>query len=133
MDPIADSFVQIKNAVQTSKKEVIVRYSKVKLAIFEALKKQGFIESFEEIKLEDKKYPVGIKVVLKYKSANNEAVINNIKRVSRPGRRVYIAATKIPQLQKGRTEVIISTPNGVMNGREAFKKGLGGEVICEVE
>lgn len=132
MDPIANSLVQIKNAVATSKKEVTVTYSKVKLAILEAFKKQGLIENYEEVKIEDQKYPAGIKVTLKY-NAEKVSAINNIKRVSRPGRRVYIAASKIPTKKRGRVEIIISTPQGVMSGKEAYKKGLGGEIICEVE
>ena len=131
MDPIANTFAQIKNAIMASHKEVTVSYSKMKLAILEVFKKQELIESYEEVKDEDKKYPAGIKIVLKYK--NKDSVINNIKRVSRPGRRVYIAATKIPTVKRGRVEVIISTSQGVMVGKEAFKKGLGGEIICEVE
>ncbi|MEI6040354.1 MAG: 30S ribosomal protein S8 [Candidatus Berkelbacteria bacterium] len=132
MDTIANTLVQIKNAVATSKKEVTVTYSKMKLAILETFKRQGLIESFEEVKVEDQKYPAGIKVVLKYKN-NKDSVINNIKRVSRPGRRVYISATKIPTVKRGRVEVIISTSQGVLTGQEAYKKGLGGEIICEVE
>ncbi len=133
MDPIANTFAQIKNAINASHKEVTVSYSKMKLAILAAFKKQGLIESYEEVKVEDQKYPAGIKIVLKFKESNKESVIRNIKRVSRPGRRVYVTATKIQSLKRGRAEVIISTSSGVMAGAEAQKKGLGGEVICEVE
>lgn len=133
MDPIANSFVQIKNAIQNSRKEVTLPYSKVKLAILESLKKQDLIESFEELKNEDQKYPAGIKVQLKYKNKENNSAISNIKRVSRPGRRVYVSASKIAMAQKGRKRVILSTSQGVMSGFEAIKKGLGGEIICEVE
>jgi len=79
MDPIANTIVQIKNAIGASKDEVTVSYSKIKLALLETLKKQGLIESYEEVKIEDQKYPAGIKVVLKYKNSNKESVINNIK------------------------------------------------------
>jgi len=133
MDPIANSLVQIKNAISISKKEVTVTYSKVKLAILDSLKRQGLIVDYKEVIIEDQKYPAGINVILKYKDSNKESVISNIKRVSRPGRRVYVAATKIPTVKKGRVEVIISTSKGVMSGKEAYKKGLGGEIICEVE
>ena len=133
MDPIANSFVQIKNAIMTSKKEVTVTYSKIKLAIFAVLKNQGLIESYEEVKIEDQKYPAGIKVILKYKSTSNEGAFNKLKRVSRPGRRVYVPATKIQSYRRGRAEVILSTSKGVISGAEALKKGLGGEIICEVE
>lgn len=133
MDPIANSLVQIKNALAINKKEVTITYSKVKLAILDSLKRQGLIEDYKEVIVEDQKYPAGISITLKYRASDKESVINNIKRVSRPGRRVYVAATKIPTVKKGRVEVIISTSKGVMSGKEAYKKGLGGEIICEVE
>lgn len=130
MDPIANSFVQIKNAQASLKNQVVLSYSKIKLAILEVLKKQDLIEKIEVIKEEDKKYPSGILVTLKYN--NHERVLANIKRVSKPGRRVYVAANKIKSAQKGRATVILSTSQGIMSGREAIKKGLGGEIICEV-
>lgn len=132
MDPIANSIVQIKNALAVNKKEVILAYSKMKLAILEVLKKQDLIQGYEEIKEEDQKYPAGIKVVLKYKS-NQETLINDIKRVSKPGRRVYVTAAKVRQHQRGRAHIILSTSHGVMGGNDAIKKGLGGEIICEIE
>ena len=92
----------------------------------------GVIIGARQVTVEDKKYPTGIKIVLKFKNSK-DSVINNIKRISKPGRRVYISATKIPTVKRGRSEVIISTSQGVMAGAEAFKKGLGGEIICEVE
>lgn len=132
MDPIANSFTQIKNALGASQREVTLSYSKIKLAILETLKKQGLIENYEEIKTDQQKYPI-IKVTLKYKNKNSEAVINNIRRVSRPGRRVYLPASRIFMAQRGKIDIILSTPQGVMSGREARAKGLGGEVIGEVE
>jgi len=131
MDPIADSFTQIKNALATSKKEVIISYSKLKLAIFETLKKQGLIEDYQEIKVENQKYPA-IKVLLKYKNNNREAAITDLRRVSKPGRRVYLSASKIASVASGKIDVILSTSQGVMSGRDARKKGLGGELIGEV-
>lgn len=130
MDPIANSFVQLKNGQASLKKEVILTYSKMKLAILEVLKKQELIEKAEVINEEGKKYPTGILVTLKYK--NHERVLANIKRVSKPGRRVYVAANKIRSVQKGRATVILSTSQGVMSGADAIKKCLGGEIICEV-
>jgi len=132
MDPIANSLVQIKNAYSISKKEVTVTYSKIKLAILATFKRQGIIIDYKEVITPDQKYPAGINVTLKYKD-NKESVISNIKRVSSPGRRVYVAASKIPSVKKGRVEIIISTSQGVLTGKEAYKKGLGGEIICEVE
>lgn len=130
MDPIANSFTQIMNASRVLKKEVTISYSKMKLAILDTLKRQGLIEDYQEIKIEDQKYPM-IKVVLKYK-ADHKGVFNNISRVSRSGRRVYIASDKIFQAQRGKIDIILSTPQGVMSGREARVKGLGGEIIGEV-
>jgi small subunit ribosomal protein S8 len=130
MDPIADSFVQLKNALKTSKKEITISYSKMKLAILETLKKQGFILDCQEVKNETQKYPI-IQVSLKYKN-DREGAFDNIRRVSRPGRRVYLPSNKIGQAQRGKLDIIISTPQGVMSGKEARAKGLGGEVIGEV-
>jgi len=131
MDPIANCFTQLKNALRTSKKEVIVPYSKMKLAIFETLKEQGLISDYKEIKQESLKYPE-IQVTLKYK-ANHQGAFDNIRRVSRPGRRVYLTSNRISQAQRGKISIILSTPQGVMSGQDARKKGLGGEIIGEVE
>jgi len=131
MDPISNMFSQIKNANAVSKKEVTVSYSKMKLAILEILKERGYIEDFAQIKQENQKYPAGIEVKLKYRG--KETVLSNIKRISRPGRRVYAKANELPARLKGRTEILVSTSSGIMSGREARKKGLGGEIICEVE
>lgn len=130
MDPIANSFTQIMNASKTFKKEVTISYSKMKLAILDTLKRQGLIEDYQEIKIENQKYPV-IKIVLKYK-ADRKGMFNNIRRVSRSGRRIYVASAKIIQAQRGKIDLILSTPQGVMSGREARAKGLGGEIIGEV-
>lgn len=131
MDPIANMISQLKNAGNANLKETEVPYSKINLAILEILRTSGFITSFAEEKKENQKYPYKIKVTLKYKS-KNELTFNNIRRVSRPGRRIYIGAGKIHQVSRGKAEVLISTSQGVMNGKTARKKGLGGELICEV-
>ncbi len=130
MDPIANSFTQIKNALNASQKEVYLSYSKLKLAILATLKHRGLIEDFKEEKSDEQKYPK-IKVVLKYK-VNREAAFTNIRRVSRPGRRVYLATDKIAAAKRGKIDIILSTSQGVMSGTEAKAKGLGGEVIGEV-
>jgi len=131
MDPIANCFTQLKNALKTSKKEVTISYSKMKLAILETLKEQGLISDYKEIKQESLKYPE-IQVTLKYK-ANQQGAFENIRRVSRPGRRVYLTSNRISQAQRGKISIILSTPQGVMSGQDARKKGLGGEIIGEVE
>ena len=131
MDPIANSLAQIKNAVQNFRKEVNIKYAKINLAVLEILKTGGFIGNYEVIKEENKKYPTLIKVTLKYR--DKEPVFKDIKIVSRSGRRVYTGVAKIHVLQRGKLDVLISTSQGMMSGREARKKGLGGEVICEVK
>lgn len=135
MDPIADMFSQIKNAINASKKEAEISYAKTKLAILEILKSRGYIEKFEVIKNENQKYPRAIKVVLKYqaKGGAKKAVLSNIKRLSRPGRRMYVKAPELENLRRGRRDVLISTSSGIMSLTDARKKGLGGEAICEVK
>lgn len=130
MDTIANMFTQLRNAGYANKKEVLVTYSKLNLAILSILKEKGFIASFKEEIAEGKKYP-NISVTLAFKS-NNEMTFSDIRRVSRSGRRIYIPTGRIHQLMRGKAEILISTSQGVMSGTEAKKKGLGGEVLGEV-
>jgi small subunit ribosomal protein S8 len=123
-------FSKIKNAANAGQKETKVSYSKLNLAVLEILKKENFIESFKEIKDANKKYPAGITVKLKYKN-KDEAAFQNLRKISTPGKRVYLKAGRINQIFRGKT-VIISTSEGLMSGSEARKKGLGGELIGEV-
>jgi len=132
MDPIANMLSQIKNAGNAKKKETEVKYSKMNSAILNNLKNQGYIENFEEKRVNNQKYPSKIVVKLKYKN-QNEPYFSDIQRISSPGRRIYVKSGRINKLSRGKSEFLISTPQGVMSGREAHKKGLGGEVICEVE
>lgn len=132
MDPIANMLTQIKNAGQARQRQTEVNYSKVNIAILDNLKNRGFIQEFEVKKLTDQKYPSKIIVKLKYKH-QNEPYLEDIKRVSCPGRRIYIRSGEIVRLSRGKAELFISTSQGIMTGREAHKKGLGGEVICEVK
>ena len=131
MDPIANMISQLKNAGNAKLHETEVPYSKVNLAILDILKQSGFIAGFAEEKKENQKYPYKIKVSLKYKN-KNELTFNNIKRISRPGRRIYISTNRIYKVSRGKAEVLISTSQGVMTGKSARDKGLGGELICEV-
>jgi len=132
MDSIANMLSQIKNAGNARKKETEVKYSKMNSAILNILKNQGFIENFEEKFVNNQKYPSKIIVKLKYKN-QNEPYLEDILRVSSPGRRIYVKSGKINRLSRGKTEFLISTSKGVMSGKEAHKKGLGGEVLCEVK
>lgn len=131
MDPIANSLVQIKNAIQNYSKEVEIPFSKQKVAIFEALKNRHLIKDFEIIKAEEQKYPRSIKVKLSF--TGSEPKFNKINRISRPGRRIYAGSQELSRYLRGKLDLIVSTSLGVMSGYEARKKGLGGEVICEVE
>jgi small subunit ribosomal protein S8 len=126
-DPIADMLTRIRNANQAKHEVVEMPASRLKLEILEVLKNEGYITEYE--KIEDGKQGV-IKVTLKY--VNKERVIKGIKRISKPGLRVYAKSTELPQVLNGLGVAIISTSNGVMTDREARKNKLGGEVIAFV-
>ena len=126
-DPIADMLTRIRNANQMKHATVSMPASRLKLEILEVLKNEGYITEYE--KVEDGKQGV-IKVTLKY--VNKERVIKGIKRISKPGLRVYAKSTELPQVLNGLGVAIISTSNGVMTDREARKNKLGGEVIAFV-
>ena len=126
-DPIADMLTRIRNANQMKHATVSMPASRLKLEILEVLKNEGYIAEYE--KIEDGKQGV-IKVTLKY--VNKERVIKGIKRISKPGLRVYAKSTELPQVLNGLGVAIISTSNGVMTDREARKNKLGGEVIAFV-
>jgi len=131
MDPIANSLAQIKNAIQNRTKEVVIPFSKQKVAIFEALKNRKLINDLEIIKEEEQKFPRSIKVKLSF--VGNMPKFNKINRISRPGRRIYVGNHDLLKYMRGKIDLIVSTSSGIMSGYEARKKGLGGEVICEVE
>ena len=126
-DPIADMLTRIRNANQAKHEVVEMPASRLKLEILEVLKNEGYITEYE--KIEDGKQGV-IKVTLKY--VNKERVIKGIKRISKPGLRVYAKSTELPQVLNGLGVAIISTSNGVMTDRDARKNKLGGEVIAFV-
>ena len=132
-DPIADMLTRIRNAVMAGHSTVSVPKAKIKVAIAEILKEEGFIEGYEENSLEDKAHDV-LRIQLKYVGERRErkAVISGLRRVSRPGRRVYVGKREIPWVQSGIGVAILSTPKGVMTGVHARKQGVGGEVLCEV-
>ena len=130
MDPIANMFTQLKNAGCTGKEKTKINYSKINLAILTILKNKGYIKDFKEETIENQKFPI-LMVTFAYKE-NKKMPFNDLRRVSRPGRRVYIGANKINQHLRGKEDILISTSRGVMAGSEARKKGLGGEIIGEV-
>ncbi len=127
-DPISDLLTRIRNAHQAGHEAVEVPYSKMKNEIVRILQEEGFLAGY---KMNEKKPFSTLTVLLKY-TANREPAIRSLRRVSRPGCRVYTSKDKIPRVLGGLGVVILSTSNGVMTGKKATEKGLGGEVLCEV-
>ncbi len=126
-DQIADLITRIRNAIMVGKNEIVVPTSKLKVAVLEGLKNAGFIDSFEIIANEPRDI---IKVTIM--KAGEIAKINEIEKVSKPGRRVYVAADEIPTIKSGRGLILISTNKGIMTGKEAKKNRLGGEILVKV-
>jgi small subunit ribosomal protein S8 len=126
-DPIADLLTRIRNAQMVAKSTVSVPSSKVKVAIAQVLKDEGYIDSFT-VKTEAGKSE--LEIALKYYAGR--PVIERIERVSRPGLRVYRGKGTIPQVQNGLGVAIVTTPAGVMTDRKARASGVGGEVLCYV-
>jgi len=127
-DPVADFLTRIRNAYRARHQKMDVPSSKLKLEIARILKEEGYISNFKSTDEEGRK---GLRVYLKY-GPNNEGVINNITRISRPGCRVYVGRNEIHRVLGGLGINILTTPKGVMTGRQARKEGVGGEVLCEV-
>ena len=127
-DPVADMLARIRNAISARHQKVDMPASKLKLEIARILREEGYISNFKATEEEGHKI---LRIYLKYGN-NNEAVISNVSRVSRPGYRVYVRRTEIPRVLGGMGINILTTPRGVMTGSRARKEGLGGEVLCEV-
>ena len=127
-DPIGDMFSRIRNGQMRSLDSVDIPSSNFRINILEILKSEGFIKDYYIEKSENNK--INIKINLKYYEGN--PVIKEIKRISKPGRRVYSRATSIPRVMNGLGLAILSTPKGVMSDTEARKNNLGGEIICRV-
>jgi small subunit ribosomal protein S8 len=127
-DPIADMLTRIRNAVRVERPSVEMPLSKVKRGLAEVLKREGYIWDFEELPTEPSKQ---LRLHLKY-GPNGERVIRHIKRVSKPGRRIYKGADNLPPILNGLGISIISTSRGVVSDREARQRHLGGEVLCEL-
>ena len=126
-DPIADLLTRIRNAIMVGKHEISVPSSKLKHTVATQLKKAGYLT---DVRVEAAKPRDILHVTINNPGEN--ATINEIKRVSKPGRRVYISATDIPKVKSGRGIVLISTSKGVVTGQEATKQRLGGEVLLSV-
>ena len=126
-DPIADMLTRIGNAQMVEKTSVQVPSSKVKVAIAQVLKDEGYIDGFQ-VKNDDGRPQ--LEIALKYYAGR--PVIERIERVSRPGLRVYKGSSAIPQVMNGLGVAIVTTPKGVMTDRKARADGVGGEVLCYV-
>jgi small subunit ribosomal protein S8 len=127
-DPIADMLTRIRNANTANHKTVDVPASRTKRAIAQILQDEGFIDGYERLE----SGPQGtIRIQLRY-GPEKEKVITGLRRISRPGLRVYTRKTEIPRVLGGLGLVIISTPQGIMSGKRAKKRGVGGEVLAYV-
>lgn len=132
-DPIADMLSRVRNALAVRKEAVVLPMSKIKYQIAKILEENGWVEKVEELEAHGRKETTKfkeIRIVLKYKG--KEPAISSIKRISKPGLRVYVKKTELPRVLNNLGIAIISTPQGLMTNREAKKKGLGGEVVCEI-
>ncbi len=129
-DPIADMLTRIRNACMQRHATVSIPKSKLKVAIAEILKQEGFIKDYAVQPVEGKPFE-NIVITLKY-SADREPVITGLKRVSRPGLRIYSKHSEIPRVRNGMGVAILSTPRGVMSGHEAWRQNVGGEVLAYV-
>jgi small subunit ribosomal protein S8 len=127
-DPIADMLTRIRNAIRVERQSVDMPSSKVKRGLADVLKREGYIWDWKEI---DSEPANQLRIELKY-GPNGERVIRHLKRVSKPGRRVYSPTTKLRPVLSGLGISIISTSRGVISDREARQRKLGGEVLCEL-
>ena len=127
-DPIADMLTRIRNAVKMKKKDVSLPASRIKVEIAKILKEEGYIKNFKVI--DDNKQGVLI-LILKY-TEDNESVISGLRRISRPGCRIYCDKDNIPQVLDGLGIAIISTSQGIATGKRCRELGVGGEVLCYV-
>lgn len=130
-DPIADMLTRIRNASMRGHSQVAVPASKIKLAIAKIMKEEGFVE---DVELTDDRPQPFIRISLKYVGSRKDRrpLISGLKRVSKPGRRVYVGRREIPWVLGGMGIAILSTSKGVMSDRQARRAGVGGEVLCYV-
>ena len=129
-DPIADLLTRIRNAIQAEHAEVSIPHSRLKEHIVEIMQQEGYISGFD---VERDGAKASLIVHLKRAGANGrESAVRGMRRVSSPGRRVYVRATELPRVLGGLGVAIISTPNGLMTDRDARRAHLGGEVLCNL-
>jgi small subunit ribosomal protein S8 len=127
-DPIADMLTRIRNAIMARHDFVLVPSSRTKMAIARILKEEGFIGDYEVLRSKSHR---SIKIYLKYDD-KSKSIISGLERVSKPGLRVYVGQKEIPRVYGGLGIAIISTPKGVITGKQAWRQGIGGEILCYV-
>ncbi len=127
-DPIADMLTKIRNANEARHEKVDIPTSKLKLEIVKILKTEGYIKNFRKIQNEGQNF---IRIFLKY-DEKNDPIIHGLSKVSKPGRRVYSGYREMPRILNGYGIAIVSTSDGVITGRKAVEKQVGGELICTV-
>jgi len=127
IDPISDMLTRLRNAQAVRKSEVVLPFSKLKFSLGKILEQEGFVDKVEQDTEAGR--PI-LRVVLKYN--RREPAIRFIKRVSKPGRRVYMKTDELQRVLSGQGFSVVSTSNGLMTNREARARKLGGEVICEI-
>lgn len=127
-DPIADMLTRIRNAIMARHDSLLIPSSRMKLYIAKILKQEGFITDYEVLGSRPHRQ---IKIVLRY-GDKNEPVISGLKRVSKPGLRVYVQHKEIPRVYGGLGIAILSTSRGVIPGHKAWRQGIGGELLCYV-
>ncbi len=126
-DPIADMLTRIRNAIQIKAEKVDIPISKIKLEIAKILKEEGFIRAYKILK--DRRQGI-LRVIPKY--TDHESVISGLRRISKPGRRVYVGSEEIPKVMGGLGVAILTTSKGVLSDSVCRRSGVGGEVICYV-
>lgn len=129
-DPIADMLTRIRNASKVGKSEVLIPYSRLKLTIAKILEREGYVAGAETVRAKVGSYNE-IKIALKYRDGR-DGFIQSVKRISTPGRRLYLGYRDLPAFITKRGVTILSTPKGIMTHKEARKEQVGGELLCEV-
>lgn len=127
-DPVADMLTKIRNSVSAGHEKVDIYPSKIKLEVVKILKNEGYVKNFKKTTVDNKNI---IRIFLKY-DENQKPIIHGIKKISTPGRRIYAGYRKMPRVLNGHGILIVSTSTGVITGKKASERKVGGELICSV-
>jgi small subunit ribosomal protein S8 len=127
-DPIADMLTRIRNSILIKAEKVDIPASRLKVEIAKIMKEEGFIKSYKIIK--DRKQGV-LRVTLKY-AQDNKPIVEGLKRISKPGRRVYVGKDEVPSVMSGMGIAVVTTPKGILTDKACRREGVGGEVLCYI-